>query len=266
MTVEWYPDIAFLEAFVLYYIIIRTTKETGIVTATNRRCLVAALGSAAASVCFRFYHLVMKDDNREGKQVLASIAILLFTAWLICFKKSWKEKMRSLLGLFFVTLFYGGICFAVKEHGNLSGAKTYLIVLLLSFCVTTVVIRRMRQRTLENRQLWDVMLEIGGEQIYAKGYYDSGNCLLDPYQGRPVVIVKESLLQCCREKLGSPVLIPYYSLGEEHGMMKAYRAQKLVLSKEKKGKKEYDRVLLAVDEKVFSHQQEYDMILHSSME
>ena len=50
MTVEWYPDIAFLEAFVLYYIIIRTTKETGIVTATNRRCLVAALGSAAASV------------------------------------------------------------------------------------------------------------------------------------------------------------------------------------------------------------------------
>lgn len=266
MTVEWYPDIAFLEAFVLYYIIIRTTKETGIFWVTNRRCLVAALGSAAASVCFRFFLLVMKGGNREGKQVLASIAILFFTAGVICFKKSWKEKLRSVFGLFFVTLFYGGICFAVKERGKLLGAKSYLIVLLLSFCVTTVVIRRMRQRTLENRQLWDVMLEIGGEQISAKGYYDSGNCLLDPYQGRPVVIVKESLLQCCREKLGSPVLIPYYSLGEEHGMMKAYRAQRVVLSKEKKGKKEYDRVLLAVDEKVFSHQQEYDMILHSSME
>jgi hypothetical protein len=65
-------------------------------------------------------------------------------------------------------------------------------------------------------------------------------------------------------------LIPYYALGNDEGMIVAYPCDEITVWEEKDGKpvakpRVYTSVLLAEDTRIFAHQQDYEMILHSSM-
>ena len=108
-------------------------------------------------------------------------------------------------------------------------------------------------------------MELGnaGKQIWETAFYDSGNCLRDPWKHRAVHIVSESLLQ--KLQLIDPVLlVPYQSLGNKDGVLEVYEAEWLIVLSKGKAKR-LTNVLLGKAEESLLKSKQYQMILHESV-
>lgn len=98
----------------------------------------------------------------------------------------------------------------------------------------------------------------------AKGYYDSGNRLKDPYTGKGVHIISAQLaekLELSREK---KVCIPYQSLGNAQGLLDVYYVENLKIRKESQWI-ELGKVPIGVAESKLFSGKEYEMILNEEV-
>ena len=66
----------------------------------------------------------------------------------------------------------------------------------------------------------------------AKGYYDSGNHLKDPYTGKSVHIISSKLAQKLEFPSEQKVCIPYQSLGNETGLIDVYYVEMIRIKKQ----------------------------------
>ena len=72
-----------------------------------------------------------------------------------------------------------------------------------------------------------------GEQIELKALYDTGNVLREPFSGKPVSIVERESLKNI-ELLKKPEkykIIPFRSIGEEHGILKGMEVDEVIIEK-----------------------------------
>ena len=69
--------------------------------------------------------------------------------------------------------------------------------------------------------------------ISVKGFFDTGNLLMDPLAGKPVHIIKKKILKEQIEK-GKllPRMIPFHSLGMENGLLEAVTIEGMYILKE----------------------------------
>lgn len=267
----WYPDILFLLVWGFNFFLFHITSRLCRWNVRVGRILISSSFAAGMNVLWMYCYITFHLSSWKSVQVLLNNLIIpLLTLWgalMLAFGTVHvKRLLQKLVLLFIVTLCMGGLVMWLTGtlgirnslYLFLGGSAGYGLFLFLQ--------QKILLGIKEEKTLYDVSFSTDKQRVTVKGFYDSGNHLMDPYMGSMVVIVSESLRQRLSGILGKQVLVPYYSLGNEHGMLAAYRCREMVIWRGKEEKSCYHNVLLAVDEQVFSHKQEYDVILHANME
>lgn len=97
-----------------------------------------------------------------------------------------------------------------------------------------------------------------------KGYYDSGNCLRDPYTGKGVHIISRRLAKRLELEADNKVCIPYHSLGNSNGLIDVYYVENMRIKKDTKWI-ERGRVPLGVADDSLFEGKNYEMIINEEV-
>jgi stage II sporulation protein GA (sporulation sigma-E factor processing peptidase) len=118
--------------------------------------------------------------------------------------------------------------------------------------------------------LYDIVMYFDSEDtISCKGFMDTGNCLKDPIRGWPVIVVdrcllSEAFMNIQNNKPEAICVIPYVSVGKEHGLLYGIRMEKVMI---RNAKEELctRNVVAALSEHGFLNTKEYRALLHCDL-
>ncbi len=116
------------------------------------------------------------------------------------------------------------------------------------------------------RHIYDVTLTEEGENVMCRALFDTGNLLTDPVSGKPVSVVEETdIMKGWLEKYPQKYkIIPYQSVGNEHGLLEGIVVDELVIRKEQEQVVERGAVVAFYKGKL-SRDGEFQMILNHSL-
>lgn len=223
----------------------------------RRLLLVAAL----ASIGSLFIHIYI--SNAGFRTILLHFGLNTIMNGLAF---GWKDKRTFLENWFFIymaVLLLGGIMEWEASLGiptSFFWAKAIVAGILL----TGVTIYFMQKKDFMEQVLKvDVMHH--GKTWELRGYWDSGNLLQDPYNGKPVNILQAKLAE---QIFSGPDdymrMVPYCSLGNTNGLLSVYNAEKMYIYQ---GKERFvvEPAVFGVAETGLLEGKEYDIILQASM-
>lgn len=145
-----------------------------------------------------------------------------------------------------------------------TSAMKLLIPAALAAIVGIGMTGRLKER--QKNPFWEVELKDGEKSCRVTALVDSGNSLFDPVSKRPVCIVQREVLKQL-DLLDRPEkfrLIPYHSIGRQHGLLQAAAAEEMYL--QKGGQKlKRENVLLACSDQPLSRSGRYRMLLHPAL-
>lgn len=271
MQIEFYIDIWLLLNTGVNYVLLDISGLWWNWGGKRRRYLLGAFCGAGESVILleAFWYLQKSGMmNLAWKIVLGTVAFFLIPFTMLVTSLG-RQKLRQLLGnlicLWGTVFFVGGILFFVWEIAGVKRVSVYFYTMICLELFVHAMGKWFFQKKSKRQQLRWAVVYGRKDRVTVRAYYDSGNCLCEPYTGKPVILASPVVLQKLKGQLGKGVLIPYYSLGNEEGMIPAYSCKGVDVWEGKEGKRHYDEVMLAKDEHLFAHHQEYDLILHHSM-
>lgn len=176
------------------------------------------------------------------------------------------KKRNSILqvivsGYFFLILINGVLEILWNQLGQMGN---YFIYLLCSCGAVMVGVPIWKNYHKMQKGIFLVELIHKKNQIVVNGFYDSGNCLKDPYTGRGIHIVSEEIVQ----KLGldeeKSVWVPYQSLGNAEGMIEVYYVENFVIEQDAQ-RKTWPQSPLGVTKDNLFKEKAYDIILNEEV-
>ncbi len=211
------------------------------------------LGSAAGAGAELL--LLMLGKPRLG--VLA-MAVAGLTAFGRCTVRQFAGKLAALL---FVTVCFGGTLQALTALWGLPA----MAAAAAGAGVLSAGIRWCRRKRYLDGGYTQVTLYWEMRQLTIRGFVDTGNHLEEPLTGRPVSILEQQaadrlLPQGWEEQRGF-FLIPYHTVGNGQGWMRAVTLDRMIVG-EGKGQTVVERPVLALGCGRLSGQGEFELLLH----
>lgn len=255
MEYELYADVWFLVNFIMDSVALliagRLTKQR----IRAGRLLLGSFVGTSASMLFFFQ---LKDYN--WYQICVHFMVNPLMVYLCYHSRSKKEFLGQWAVTYLAFILLGG----VLEWGMANGTGNRQFILWLSvavlFLMTVGKILKNLKREKETK--YDLLLITREGNISVKGFYDTGNLLVDPLVNRPVHIVKKKVLWEQIQKEQIPLrMIPFHSLGQESGMLLAVTLEGMYIMREEHPLYLKKPVFGIADEKLFQDD-ECDVILN----
>lgn len=227
MHYEFYIDVYIVTNFFFDYLtlfLIREVRRKQ--TKTGRMAVMALLGvlSVAASM------LLLKNAGIYKILVHLLINPLMFY---FCFQqKSIREFLTDYAAGYLIMLLLGG---SVEWLCRLLGQRNLFGWVMGGIAGVVTIFLLLFQDRKEEEKIYDIRVCHKGKEVSTKGFFDTGNLLMDPYSNLPVSLIEKNTLEMLTGE--EPVLyryIPFVSLGEEHGMVQAVILDSLYIKKEKR--------------------------------
>ena len=271
---EIYPDIIFLENFLMDYVLLWLTgKILRKIQKPLRILMASALGGGYTVV---YYIVLGLADGDRGMELPCFLSLFNFVVMIgmvkITFRVSTGKELLlcagTCLGIAFVA---GGVLtWAEESFGLADHYATYISMLvgclLFGYLFLQRLFAAMKEKNFHVACNLPVQIKIGEKTISCIGLLDSGNSLYEPITGRPVVIVEDAVLLESGYIL--PVTgyfaIPYHAIGTEKGILKGVFADELEIRQEQ-GETKYQRVMLGIYEGKISNADAYQVILHPKL-
>ncbi|MDO4334054.1 MAG: sigma-E processing peptidase SpoIIGA [Eubacteriales bacterium] len=259
---ELYVDRIFFLHLGMNFLLLFLTDKLGAYRAGIKRLA----GAAAAGT---FFFLIVLLAPLGMLQTVRAVKIVLYMAGTFAtiqfaFRFRSRRNLTDTCAIYIAAAFLMG---GVTAAG--AGMKSRNVFQALIWAATAAaaggfMIRKRRER--EKNPFWRAELRINGACIETTALADSGNSLYDPITQCPVCIASKELA----EKLGllrqpdNFRIIPYHSIGKQHGLLKAAAVDEMYLQKEGREllKK---RVLVAVSEQELSKSKRYQLLLHPAI-
>lgn len=223
-----------------------------------RRLLVVSLTASVGSLLIHIYIL-----NVGVRTILLHFGLNTVMNGLAF---GWKDKkcfLENWFCIYLTVLFLGGIMEWESSLGipiNFFWTKAVIACLLL----TGVTICFTRKKDFMKRVL-KVDVVHHGKTWELIGYWDSGNLLCDPYNGKPVNILQAKLAeQIFSEPDDHMRLIPYCSLGNTNGLLSVCNVEKMYIYQGNE-RFEVEPAVIGVAGKGLLEEKEYEMILQASI-
>lgn len=257
MHYEFYIDAYIVTNFFFDYLtlfLIREVRRKQ--TKTGRMAVMALLGvlSAAASM------LLLKNAGIYKILVHLLINPLMFY---FCFEqKSIREFLTDYAAGYLIMMLLGG---SVEWLCRLLGQSNLFGWVMGGIAGVVTIFLLLFQDRKEEEKIYDIRVCHKGKEVSTKGFFDTGNLLMDPYSNLPVSLIEKNMLEMLTGE--EPVLyryIPFVSLGEEHGMVQAVTLDSLYIKKEKKEIAIQPAVFAIVEEK-FLKDSTYRIILNGRL-
>lgn len=259
MVITYYADLIFLWNFILdFFLLFLIHPEDKIHYC--RLAAAAAIGAGAVLLMLYF-----------SLDTLLLFFLLRFFVAGVMVKVAIPARG---IGEFFcnTALLYGissclyGVSRLVSEQMKvLEGRSVWIVMFSMGVLLSGKMLYSFRKR--QYRRLvyhFRIRMKNGVRQVDKRAFYDSGNHLIEPISGKPVILVRRSVvaqLDISAEKLR---IVPYSSLGKASGMLEAYPLEELSVC-DGKGESKYKHIYMAVAEDVMFAQEECDVILHADM-
>ncbi len=198
MQVEVYVDVIFLINFIMDFILLITVKKVlRYICPLLRVVLGAAVGAVGACL-----FAVIPEINHILRFLLAYLLLSYFMIVVTFGKNKLKEQLRAVVLLYISTFFLGGLLnslYYYTDFGlylmNNTNSIWLFIGLLTGMAGIYVFIRFLRKLRVKVSELYQTDLMLNGKTVKAVGFLDTGNCLRDPYFGKPVIITEYTVIE-----------------------------------------------------------------------
>lgn len=194
------------------------------------RLLAASLAGGAGAV------MILLSGTGFGVAYIMFVLALDAVMLLICVRHPAKGGLtfrKLVMGI----IYFHGMVFAYGKlmecAGRLVGERAAQII--VTGTIAGIVIFMLACRRLsESRPIYIVTLSEEGENVVCRALFDTGNLLTDPVSGKPVSVVEETdtMKRWLEQYPQKYKIIPYRSVGEEHGVLEGIVVDELVIQKE----------------------------------
>jgi len=178
----------------------------------------------------------------------------------------WKDRrffLENWLFIYLAVLFLGGVM-EWEESLGIPASFFWVKAIVVAVALTGVTIYFMQKKNFME-QIFKVDVIHHGRTWELSGYWDSGNLLQDPYNGKPVNILQARLAeQIFSESVDYCRLIPYCSLGKVNGLLSVYNAEKMYIYQGNE-RLAVEPAVFGIAEEGLLEGKEYDVILQSSV-
>ena len=213
-----------------------------------------------------------------------------------------KALMKGMLLLYSITFFLGGV---IQSFSYQTKLITYLkkvvnknlfqkvtlfhvmsmtFIAVLLFLIFYVILNHIRE---SSKTIYEVKVQYDKKEIHTYGLYDTGNLLIDPMTGKPVIVIEyeiiknilsEDIVHCIEnshiynydfqllksENYTKFKLIPYQSIGNQKGLMPAIVLDQIEIAKVTEVIM-HKKVVAAVSKEDLSTRNDYHIILHKNI-
>ena len=213
MNYELYADVWFVTNFAMDSIALWVCGRLMKQKIRGRRLfLTGFLGTAAAMACF----FMMKHYICYLLTVHFMINPLMV---FLCFKsRNIREFLVQYLFTYLVVILLGGMMEFSRGMWNSTLGYWTAVIVAAAFIFLMEKVGGLWKK--QKDTVVELLILTGKRQIKTRGFLDTGNLLKDPIVNRPVHVIKAELLE---EELAEGNLlvrlIPYHSLGKEHGLL-----------------------------------------------
>lgn len=185
----------------------------------HRILICAVLGTMGN--CLAFVYL------RHPAAYLIAVHFFLNPAVLfLCFREKSKEDFFSDLCVgYFAFLIIGGIVEWLYAGGG--GLVSYEMAVGTALLLLFAVLLWLRRQLKNHIRYLEAELCQQGKRMLLKALSDSGNLLLDPYTGKQVSMIDRHVYERAYGTPQAVRLIPYESLGCQHGLLEAVTIEEL---------------------------------------
>lgn len=228
------------------------------------RLLAASLAGGAGAV------LILMSGVGFGIMYIFFVLLLDACMLLICTYRTAECRTSILLRRMAKGIIYlHGMVFAygklVECADRLAGERLARIGVTAVITVIVVFLAVCRNFT-DQRHIYEVTLTENGEDIAIKALFDTGNLLRDPVSGKPVSVMEENeeIRQWLMKYPHKYKIIPYHSIGNEHGILEGIVVDQLLIHKEQEQviKKE---TIVALYKGKLSKNGDFQMILNHNL-
>ncbi|MBQ3136006.1 MAG: sigma-E processing peptidase SpoIIGA [Clostridia bacterium] len=272
-----YVDVLVIINIYINYGLLLLTCFCGKFTAERMKILLSSLFGGIYSLVILVPYV---NDWLVSISRIPALLVMTLTAFGYGGKRAFIKKMLTFI---FVNLLFGGAMFILwflvcPENMYYNSGVVYFDIDAFTLVVFTIcayavikIIIFFTGNKVPDSCIYNVYIYISGEKFSCKAFYDSGNCLYDPFSGEAVTIVNVDILkgiisedifesfEKCSDRL-KVKLIPVSTVSG-NGLLPSFRADKMQI----KGIDcdiTIEKPIIAVySEKI--HGGEYGAILHS---
>lgn len=205
LYLEVYPDIVFLINFFIDLILIFLLKKVNKKHSSKLRMTLAAMLGAVSAVIIAVFPWMNEIYKFIIMYLLASI-LMIFIAF---GKLSISDLIKQWIVLNLITYFVGGLMNSIYYHtklralfiigkGNVFSNISIVYVVLTIVIITIIalfVIWLLRLYQIHKPLIYDVELILQDRRVLTKGLMDTGNCLYDPFNKSPVMVIENTLME-----------------------------------------------------------------------
>jgi len=213
-----------------------------------------------------------------------------------------KALIKGMLLLYSITFFLGGV---IQSFSYQTKLITYLkkvvnknlfqkvtlfhvlfmtFIAVLLFLIFYVIFNYIRE---SSKTIYEVKVQYDKKEIHTYGLYDTGNLLIDPMTGKPVIVIEyeiiknilsEDIVHCIEnsyihnydfemlepENHRKFKLIPFQSIGNQKGLMPAIVLDQIEIVKAMEATM-HKKVVAAISKDELSTRNDYHIILHKNI-
>lgn len=265
MKYELYIDAFFLLNFLMDVLLLFLMKQILRCTATHFRLFVgAAFGAGAVSL------LTIMPGIPAWIKLFAGYGIISICMLRISFKQmNLRQACGSALYLYGFAFLFGGIFqFLSNQFPFFSryGMGVMGICVTGIFTYGSVSFLCERRKKKKESNLLQVTVVWKDKQKRISALVDTGNCLYEPIDRRPVSILEKRTADFlfADEKPAVFRAIPFHSVGKAHGILEGYELTALIITGEYEEIR-IERPMLGLFDGQLSTDGIYEMILHPAL-
>ncbi len=263
MKYEIYIDkLIFINFIMNYYILTLVGKGTYVSNAGRRILLGAVVGSLG------FLLPLLCSGSMLFRLLLGFIVSIPGMIGVTFSVNGWRGFWRLCERMAFYSFAFGGALLFMVRRLPTRFQTAFLVS--ISGGMICLFLYRFQLEFRRRSDCLKVTIRNGNVQLQTLALIDSGNSLVEPISGQPVCVVDRELytLLCDEEKNGFR-MIPYHSIGKQHGMMHAGMVEEIKLQGEE-GTLLLGRVYIACGEDVVMKnadkgEQRIRLILHPGL-
>ena len=185
---EIYIDAVFVTNFLMDLVLLRLTGMLlGIRAVWYRSLLGAVIGSLSSCL------ILLISSIRYPAVVVFHVLTAAVMAKVGCQIRSRGMLARAAVTLYMLAFLCGGL-WEVLSAGRRGTLRMFLLFTGVSYVFLALCVRGYRRWQTKGETVCRVLLKAWGETADVRGFYDTGNLLLDPLTNRPVSIIEEQAL------------------------------------------------------------------------
>lgn len=260
-----YIDVFFALNFCMDLIILLTVRKiSGTPTKLYRNVLAAIAGAVYA--CF----ILIQGIGGGIIEGILTYIVMSSVMALISFGCRNRQKILELITMIFVVTFaLSGMTNLMYSRGMINSSIGIVVSGIAGAIIIVAVFSVIRKNVSSKKIYVRTRIVRGDNHIEVKALVDTGNCLSEPLSRKPVAVLSKEAAE--RLKKGDETgifIIPYKSVGMEHGILEGFMADYMEITKEESGiieTKIVRKPILAEYAGKFTENNHYQMLLHPEM-